>query len=99
MTPELSMGLAVAAYAAVVPATRAIVAPVAITMVRRRGCLMVVHLVSWRGLDEYEWVAEGDRYDLGAVADQGGHALQRAAGQWAAGAATGTGTGTVWVRW
>jgi hypothetical protein len=43
------MGLAVAAYAAVVPATRAIVAPEAIMMVRRRGCLMVVFLVSWRG--------------------------------------------------
>src|SRR5262252_1792105 len=65
----------------------AIVAPVATMMVRRPCCLMVVHLVSWRGLDEHEWVALDDGDDQGAVADQGGHALQDVAGQRAAGPA------------
>src|SRR5262249_1775981 len=39
------------------------------------------------GSDEDEWVAADDGYDLAALADQGGHALQRVAGQRAAGAA------------
>ena len=40
-----------------------------------------------RGLDEHEWVALDDGDDLGAVADQAGHALQDVAGQRAAGPA------------
>src|SRR5215831_18258714 len=45
------------------------------------------------GSDEDEWVAVDDGYDLGALADQGRHALQRVAGQRAAGAAAGDGDG------
>jgi hypothetical protein len=50
-------------------------------------------------LGEHERVAVGDGDDPGGPADQGGHALQRVAGQRAAGGLPGTGTGRAWVHW
>jgi hypothetical protein len=42
MTPDPSTGPAMAAYAVVLPATKAITAPVAIKTVPSRGCLMMI---------------------------------------------------------
>ena len=48
-----------------------------------------LRLFSRFGLDEHEWVAVDDGDDVAALADKRGHALQRVAGQRAAGAAAG----------